>query len=468
MLVEVAAVLFLAEFLARPARALVSKRVASLVGTPTLVLLVFMPLLLVGARSGFNTTNLCGPGPGTGDSDCAQPPEEMLAYTANHVVNLELPAGPVGAQGAVALKGRQLAAAVEAWRNQSAVQGTQSGPVDLQVWEGGWPASQPGPCGTVKPDLNGDRLAPTANSWCQVWFPPSLGGVEWKQVARLAGAKTGAVASAYRSNGRLAVAYSRPNGVWLAEAPSWRPQRLLDVRARSVKLVALAGGDLALGAIVAAQGRSRLELLRSYGDRWSRPVMIEAQSGLTLVAGGSQLALLFRDGGGRLMLERRSGSLVLLEHRSFGAAARAALGNLRGGSIGVAVAAPWPADALRLKIFRVGSHGLVPLTSEKLSLKAGTGNNLDLNQGGPVGVIQTGAVTRALFAGFQRGHVGVHVAMSIWLKKGQAVFGSDWPRWAALKREPESVMTYGRPPTHWMTFTLMLGQPPALQLAHEN
>lgn len=461
IVVEVVAALFLAVFLARAARAILVGRLAPLARAPLFVLLALVPLLAVGAKSGFGSTDYCGP-PGCGPS-----PEQAMAYTANHVVNVTLASGPAGAQGAIALKGRRLAAVIEAWRVTPTVQPPPPGPTDLVIWEGRWSASQLGPCGMTEPGLNGDVLAARTNSWCDVSDPASHGGTGWKEAARFKGVKVRAVAIAYRSSGSLAVAYSNSGGVWLAMAPLWRPQRVLGRRAVSIKLVSLEDGDLALAAIVPRAGYSELQLIRSYGSRWSGTISGTARPELFMISGTSQVALLFRDDDGRLVLERRTKALALLERKTFAARARGALGNLRGDAIGVAIAAPLRGRSELLEISRIDRRGLELLTRERLLIgDSNRGNGkLALDRDRLVGVTQTGKVVRALYAGFPYGHIAPHVAMSIWLKEGRVEFAADWPRWGVIEAKQEEMTVFGKPPGRWTSFDLTLGQPPERQLA---
>lgn len=464
MAIEVATVLILAAFLARPARALLRGRLQPLASALMFVFLALVLLGAVSARSGFSATNLCGPGP-----SCGPDPEEVLAYTSNQVVDLELPDGPAAAPAAVALQGRRLAAVTEGWKNPTSGQSSKHGQAGIDVWEVHWSRAQRGPCGAVAPGVIQEGLSRRTSPACQIWFASNPGGVVWKRVARLEGARASALAASYLPGGRLVVAYSRMGGIWLVSAPAWNPRRVLAGRAGSLRLVALRGGDLALAATVHRAGRPELELIRSHGDRWSQPVAVEAQPGPKLVAGAAQLALLYRDRGGRLMLERRAESnLSLLERRSFGTAARGALGNLRGDALGLAVATPLPGKELRLRTFRIEPEGLVPVTSETFNPRSRLGLRFDTEPASLTGVIQTGSVVRALYGGFPRGHVSVHVAMTLWLRRKNAVFVSDWPRWAAIVRSPELMKSYEQPPTRWTSFDLVLGQPPERQLQSER
>jgi hypothetical protein len=468
ILVEIGAVLFVTVFLARAARAILVGRLAPLAGAPLFALLALAPILAVGAKSGFSSTALC-----TFPGGCGTSPEQVMEYTSGHPVGVILPVGPTGSQGAVALKGRRLAAAVEVWKTQPKLeQPPRPGPVNLEVWEGSWSTSQPGPCGSLKRGLNGDPLAPRTNTWCKVLAPRSHRGTSWREVVRIEGTKTGAVAAAYRSDGRLVVAFSRSGGVYIAESPSWQPSRLLAGRAEAVRLAALPGGELALAAIVSRPGGSVLELTRSRVGRWSRPISVAARPGLELVAGRSQIVLVFRDREGRLVLERRRDDLPLLEHRTFGIHTRAALGNLRGGRIGVAIADPLRGHALRLKLYRVSRKTLIPLTQERVSTYEPaavqtTTLNADVTvkvaQERLAGVVQTGGIVRALYGGFLHGQTTKHVLVSLWLYKGRLVFAPDWPRWAVLAQEPEGTTDFGKT-THWTSFALTLFQPPEQQL----
>jgi hypothetical protein len=469
ILVEVVAVFLLAVFLARAARVILVGRLAPLGRAPLFALLVLAPLLAVGAKSGFSSTALCTP-----SGSCGLDPEQMLEYTSGHPVGVDLPIGPVGSQGTVALKGRRLAAAIEVWKKQPKSEQTpHPGPVELEVWEGRWSSSQPGPCGAMKPGLNGDLLAPRTNTWCAALTRRSHRGTSWREVARLGGAKTGAVAVAYRSTGSLAVAFSRSSGVYIAEAPSWRPKRLLAKSARSVRLAPLPGGDLSLAAIVSRAGGPELELSRSYAERWSPPISISAQPGLNMVSGSSQIALIFRDRAGRLVLERRTDKLALIEHRTFGIRTRGALGVLRGGHIGVAIADPLRGLALQLRLYRVSGKTTVLLTEERVPTYkrhavATTTLTRDLSvrveQKRLIGVMQTGQVVRALYGGIMHGHTTKHVLVSLWLSDREIGFASDWPRSAVLKQRLEEETTYGKPAAHWLSFTLTLFQPPTVQL----
>jgi len=470
ILVEIGAVLFLAVFLARAARAILVGRLAPLARAPLFALLALSPMLAVGAKSGFSSTALC-----TFPGGCGSSPEQVMEYTSGHPVAVILPVGPTGSQGAVALKGRRLAAAIEVWKTQPKFeQPPRPGPVNLEVWEGSWPISQPGPCGVLTRGLNGDPLAPRTNNWCRALAPSSHRGASWREVVHLEGAKTGAVAAAYRSNESLVVAFSRSGGVYIAESPSWRPRRLLAGRAEAVRLASLPGGELALAAIVSRPGGSALELTRSRAGRWSRPISVAARPGLELVAGGSQIALIFRDREGRLALERRSDDLSLLEHRTFGMHTRAALGNLRGGRIGVAIADPLRGHALQLKLYRVGRKTLILLTQERVSTyKPAAVQTTTLNADVTVkvaqerltGVVQTGRIVRALYGGLMHGHTTKHVLVSLWLYEGRLVFASGWPRWAVLAQRANEETTTGKPTVRWTSFDLTLFQPPARQLA---
>lgn len=471
IVVETGTVLVLSVFLVRSARAVLPPGLAPLARAPMLVVLALTLLLAVTAKSGFSSTDLCTP---TGY--CGPPPETLIAWTTGHPVNVSLLTGPAGSQGAVALKGRRLAFVTSSWRKQkrggAVLRESRKGPVDLAVWEGRWPVSQPGPCGaTSSPSM--DRLAPTTQTDCDILYPRSHPGTSWRVVARLPEPKAGAVAIAYRSNGRLAIAYSRPGGVYVAEAPSWRPERLLDTRAESIRLAPLAGGDLVLAAIVSRPGGSELELSRSHGERWSRPISIAARPGLNMVSGSSQIALTFRDRTGQLVLERRTDNFALLEHRSFGVHTRAALGTLRGGEIGIAVADPLRGHALQLRLYRVSRKTVILLTQERVSTyKPGAMQTATLTADVTVkvaqerltGVVQTGRVVRALYGGLLHGHTTKHVLVSLWLYEGRLVFASDWPRWATLVSRSEKEQTFGRPTAGWTSFNLILFQPPARQL----
>ena len=470
ILVEIGAVLFLAVFLARAAKAILVGRLAPLARVPLFAFLLLAPLLAVGAKSGLSSTDLCSP-----RGYCGPEPEQVVEFTRGHPVNVSLLAGPAGSKGAVALKGRRLAVAIEVWKTQPRSQSPSSGPVNLEVWEGRWSTSQPGPCGERRSGPNGDPLAPRTNSWCEVLSPRSHRGTSWREEALLEGVKTGAVAVAYRSNGSLVVAYSRPGGVYVAEGPSWRPKRLLATSAESVRLVPLPGGDLVLAAIVSRPVASRLELTSSNAERWSRPISVAAQPGLDMVSGGSQIALTFRDRAGRLVLERRTYDLALLEHRTFGAHTRAALGTLRGGKIGVAVADPLRGHALQLKLFRVSRRAVSLLTRERLATYGRVGivsasttttrvQRTQVDRERLIGVVQTGRVVRALYGGHSYGHTAEHVAVSFVLYEGGLAFASDWPRWAVLQQRPESEWQAGKPPVRWTSFNLTLFQPPELQL----
>lgn len=470
ILVEVVAVFLLAVFLARAARVVLVGRLAPLGRAPLFALLVLAPLLAVGAKSGFSSTNLCGP-----EGFCGMDPEQFMEFTSSRPVNVDLLEGPAGSQGAVALQGRRLAAAIEVWKTPTMPHlPPRSGPVNLEVWEGRWSASEPGPCGVMKPGMNGDPLAPRTNTWCEVISRRSHRGTSWREVARFEGAKAGAVAAAYRSSGSLVVAYSRPSGVYLAAGPSWRPKRVLVESARAIRLASLPHGDLALAAIVSRPGGSKLELSRSRGARWSQPISVVAQPGLNMVSGGSRIALIFRDRAGRLVLERRADDLALLDHRTFGAHARAALGNLRGGKIGVAVADPISGRALRLRLFRVSRDTLVPLTRERLSTREPTAiplsptsttglQKVQVYKKTLSGVVQTGRVVRALYSGDSYGHVSEHVVVWFPFGEGRIAFASDWPRWAVLRQTPERQTVFKKPDLRWTSFDLTLFQPPAAQ-----
>ena len=478
IVLETGAALVLAVFLARPTRAVVSARFASLARLPVFLLLALFPILAMSAKSGFSRTTLCWP-----ENYCGPDPDQVIEFTSGHPVNVSLLQGPAGSQGAVALDGRRLAVAASSWRKQTTggaeLSGFRKGPVDLAVWEGRWPASLPGPCGRLpRPDM--DRLAPMTQTDCDVLYPPSHRGAVWREVARVEGAKVGAVAIAYRSDDRLAIAYSRPDGIYFAEAPSWRPERLLDTRAESIRLAPLPGGDLALAAIVTRPGGSELELIRTRGGRWSRPISVAARPELSMVSTGSQVVLLFRDRQSRLVLERRTDGLALLEHRTFGVRTCGALGNLRGDEIGVAIADPLRGHALRLRLFRVSRGEVALLTRERLAiygpgviattpttLAAGI-QKAQVYSPRPAGVVQTGQVVRALYAGSPHGHTAEHVALSFWLEKGGLAFASDWPRWVVLEQKPESDTTFGKPSAHWTSFNLTLFQPPERQLVNEK
>ncbi|MGD0167678.1 MAG: hypothetical protein ABSC51_10410 [Gaiellaceae bacterium] len=457
--VEVGTVLLLAVFLARSGRKVLRGRFAPLAGAPMFVFLALVPMLAVAAKSGFSSTNTwtCG------FDFCGPSPDEVIMETANHEVHIGLPTGPPGAAGAVAISGRRLAVAIEVWRKQSSqppwsAGAMSSGPVDLELWEARWSATQPGPCGRAdNPSLNPDRLSPDALDWCQAGSAPAV-----KKVASFA--KTPVSAVAYRSDGRLALVYSRAGAVWLAQAPSWRSQRLLEAGARSIRLASLPDGDLALAAIVSRAGRSELELLRSFGDRWSQPLVEPAQPGLSLAAGSVQIALLFRDSFGRLVFERRSIALALRERRSFGARDIGALGNLRGGEIGVAVSRSLRRSSFELRIFRAGRGGLKLLSRE--TLVVGSRNYLespyrvDVRRGQLAGVVQTGRVVRALYGGVPYGHTAARVAMSIYYRKGRLAFATDWPRWAVLQQDMGETTMWGKVTARWTNFDLTLAQPP--------
>lgn len=474
ILVEVVAVFLLAGVFARAAKAILVGRLSSLARAPIFALLVLAPLLAVGAKSGFSSTALCMfPG------FCGAEPEQMLEYTSGHPVGVSLLAGPVGSQGAAALKGRQLAAAIEVWKTQPKSEQTpHPGPVELEIWEGRWPPSEPGPCGAIKPGLNGDLLAPRTNTWCDVLKPRSHRGTSWRKEAVLEGAKTGAVAVAFRSDGSPVAAFSRPGGVYIAESPLWQPKRLLASGAESVRLAPLPGGELALAAIVSRPGGSELELSRTYGERWSRPIPVAARPGLNMVSGSSQIAFTFRDRTGRLVLERRTDNLALLAHRSFGVHTRAALGTLRGGEIGVAVADPLRGHALRLRLFRVDRGALILLTRERVPTTTPTGvttmtpiaaatashvQKTQVDEDSLTGVIQTGRVARALYSGDYFGHTTEHLELSFRLNEGSLAFTSDWPRWAVLRQTPERQTVFKKPDLRWTSFDLTLFQPPAAQ-----
>jgi hypothetical protein len=472
ILAEVGAVLFLAVFLTRAAKAILLGRLAPLARAPIFVLLVIAPLLAVGAKSGFGSTNLCGL-----EGYCGMSPESTIGFTLNHEVNVYLPSGPARAKGAVALRGRRLAAVIETWRTPPTEQPPPPGPTDLVVLESRWLASQRGPCGAQQPGPNGDRLAPRTRNWCDVTDPSGYRGASWREAARFDAKKVRAVAIAYRSSGNLAVAYSKPGGVWLASAPLWRPRLLLSTSAVSVRLVSLDNDDLALAAIVIRSGGPRLELLRTYGNRWSRTISVAAQPGLSMTSSASQVALLFRDRGGRLVLERRTPTLALLGRKTFGLHARGALGNLPGNAIGLAVSTPLRKSVLFLRIFRIGRRGLDPLAQEQLLLPSHSAvipvttvtapisdKAVNLRTEQLAGVIQTGRVVRALYGGHPYGHTVGHVAMSAWLSEGRLAFASDWPRWAALDGRQQETLSLGKVTARWTVFGLSLGQPPELQL----
>jgi hypothetical protein len=465
ILVEVGAVLLLTVSLPRAAKTIFTRRLAPLAGAPTFALLVLVPLLAVGAKSGLSSTDLCTP-PGY----CGPSPEDVIAYAINNPVNVDLGSGPAGAQGAVALMGRHLAAAIETWRTKPTTQPSSPGPTDLVVWEASWSAAQQGPCGVRKPGPGGNPLAPRTNGWCDAQSPSSHRGTSWQKVARFDGAKMSAVAVAYRSNGRLAVAYSKPGGVWLAEAPSWRPKRLLDGKAVSVKLVPLAHGDLALAAIVSRSGQSELELVCSRGGRWSEAISETARPGLSMVSGASQLALLFRDAGGRLVLERRTKALAPLERRTFGPRTLGALGNLRGGEIGLALDAPLRRHHSLLSVYRIDHSGRKLLARERLLtnrnsvINPTSENRLDLKRKQLAGVVQTGRVVRALYGGYQHGHTKAHVVVTVSLWGGRMEFASDWPRWATLDLNTEQEQEFKKPTERWTAFRLTLSQPFEAQL----
>lgn len=473
ILVEVGAVLLLAVFLVRATRTILAGRLAPLARAPIFALLVLAPILAVGAKSGLSSTDLCTP-----SGSCGLDPEQVIEFTSGHPVNVSLLAGPAGSQGAVALKGRRLAFVASAWRKQTKgtreMEATGKRPVDLAVWEGRWPASLPGPCGATM-SLTMDRLAPKTEASCDILDPRSHPGTYWKIVASLPESKARAVAIAYRSNGRLAVAYSRPGGVYIAESPSWRPKRVLATGAESVRLVPLAGGDLALAAIVSGPGGSELELSRSYIGHWSRSISVVAQPGLSMVSGGSQIALVFRDRAGRLVLERRTDDLALLQRRSFSTRARGALGSLRGGKIGVAVADPLRGHALRLRLFRASGKALILLARERVStykpvaipITSATTTGVyqtQVDRKTLTGVVQIGRVVRALYDGNSYGHAAEHVFVSFYLGEGRPAFVSDWPRWAVLQQTTQEETRFRKPDLRWTSFNLILFQPPAAQL----
>lgn len=466
ILVELGAVLLLAVFLARAARTIFVGRLAPLAGAPIVALLVLVPLLAVGAKSGFSSTDLCTP-PGY----CGPSPEDVIGYALNNPVDVDLGSGPAGARGAVALKGRRLAAAIETWRTKPTTQPPPRGPTDLVVWEARWSAAQKGPCGVTEPGPGGNPLSPRTNGWCDVESPSSHRGTSWQKVARFDGAKVGAVAVAYRSNGRLAVAYSKPGGVWLAEAPSWRSKRLLDGKAVSVKLAPLAHGDLALAAIVSRSDRSALELIRSHGESWSQAISETARPGLSMVSGASQLALLFRDAAGRLVLERRTKALAPLERRTFNPRTLGALGNLRNGKIGLALDAPLRRHNSLLSVYRIDHSGRELVTRERLLtnrngvINATSEDHLDLKRKQLAGVVQTGRAVRALYGGYQHGHTKAHVALTIFLWRGRKEFAADWPRWVALDLETQAEQQFKKPTVRRTAFRITLGQPSEAQLA---
>jgi hypothetical protein len=465
MLIEIGAVLFQTVFLVRVAGAVLVGRLAPLARAPLFALLVLAPLLAVGTKSGFSSTDLCPP-----DNYCGPSPEMVMEITANHAVYVVMPSGPSGAQGAVALRGRRLAAAIETLRTDSPTRSTASSPTDVVVWEGRWSASQPGPCGAVKPGLSLDRLAPTTNAWCEARGAASHRGASWRRVARLRGEKVGAVAIAYQSNGSLAVAYSRRDGVWFAAAPSWHPRRLLDKRASALKLVSLQGGDLALAAIVSRAGRSELELTRSHGKSWSRSISESARPGLSMASNGSQLALLFRDGVGRLVLERRARTLALLERKTFSERSRGALGNLRGGEIGLAISTSLQRRVVALRIFRISRAGINLLTRERLSIGAASSysptekQRVHLEEKQLAGVVQTGEVVRALYGGHLFVQTAKHVVLAYFGDSESVAFASDWPRWAALARTQSEEINAGKARVRKTEFELTLAQPPEQQL----
>ena len=337
------------------------------------------------------------------------------------------------------------------------------GPVELVVVETRWSLSARGPCGRQPAYPDWDRLAPTTNNGCGMFNTSIQPGVSWRVAKRLERAKAGAVAIAYRSDDRIAIAYSRPDGVWLAEAPSWRPQRLLDTNAVSIRLTALPGGELALAAVVPRRGGSQLELLRTRSGRWTEPVIaaVGVRSELTVVSRGEQTVLLYRDRRNRLVLERRSRALALLGRRPFAARSSGALGALRGDRVGIAIAAPLAGGATLLEIYRTRERVLEPLTRERLPSS---------NHSRPerlFGVAQTGSVVRALFGHGNAYHPAGHIAVSFWTTHSSGEFASDWPRWAILEVRSTGTMTSGRIEKS-TEFDLHLAQPPELQLAGED
>jgi hypothetical protein len=192
-----------------------------------------------------------------------------------------------------------------------------------------------------------------------------------------------------------------------------------------------------------------------------------------MVSGSSQIALIFRDRAGRLVLERRTDKLARIEHRTFGVRTRGALGVLRGGHIGVAIADPLRGLALQLRLYRVSGKTTVLLTKERVPTYkphavATTTLTRDLSvrveQERLIGVMQTGEVVRALYGGIMHGQTTKHVLVSLWLNREEIGFASDWPRSAVLGQRPEEETTYGTPAAHWLSFTLTLFQPPAAQL----
>jgi hypothetical protein len=457
-LIEAGTVLLLAVFLARPARTILPRRLVPLVSAPLFALFVLVALLAVAAKSGWSSTDICPP-----DNYCGPPYEELIAYTANHEVSVDGVFGPAGEQGAVALKGRRLALVASTWRNMGlGIGGSEKGPVDLVVVETRWSLSARGPCGRQPAYLDWDRLAPTTNNGCGMFNTPIQEGVSWRVVKRLERARAGAVAIAYRSDGRIAIAYSRPDGVWLAGAPSWRPQRLLDTNAVSISLTALPGGELALAAVVPRRGGSQLELLRTRSGRWKEPIIaaVGVRSELMMVSRGEQTVLLYRDRRNRLVLERRNRALALLARRSFAARSSGALGALRGDGVGIAIAAPLAGSATLLEIYRTRDGALERLTSERLPSS---------NHSQPkrlFGVAQTGSVVRGLFGHGTAYHPAGHIAVSFWTARG-GEFASDWPRWAILEVRPTATMSSGRIEKS-TEFDLHLAQPPERQLVGED
>ncbi|MGD0274076.1 MAG: hypothetical protein ABSB96_10155 [Gaiellaceae bacterium] len=458
-LIEAGTVLILAVFLARPARTISPRRLVPLASAPMFVLFALVPLLAVTAKSGWSSTDICPP-----DDYCGPSYEEVIAYTANHEVSMDGVFGPAGEQGAVALKGKRLAFVASTWRNMGlGMTGPEKGPVDLVVVETRWSLSARGPCGRQPVYLDWDRLAPTTNNGCQVLNTPTQPGVSWRVVRRLERAKAGAVAIAYRSDGRIAIAYSRPDGVWLAEAPSWRPQRLLDTTAVSIRLTALPGGELSLAAVAPRRGGSQLELLRTRNGRWTEPVIaaVGVRSELMMVSRGEQTVLLYRDRSNRLVLDRRSRALALLARRPFAALSSGALGALRGDGVGIAIAAPLANGATLLEIYRTRGKALEPLTRERLP----SSNHSESER--LFGVAQTGSVVRALFGHGNAYHPAGHIAVSFWTASGGGEFASDWPRWAILEVRSTGTMNSGRMEKS-TEFDPHLAQPPERQLLNEN
>ncbi len=464
-LIEVGAVLLVAVFLVRPARALLNGRLSPLASVWLIGLVAFAPLLAASAKSGLSSTTICSV---THYYEfCPTPVEQVVATSAGHEVEVSVRPAPAGASGAVALEGRRLAFAGLVWKkDQSNAYAPSAGPTEIEVWQAHWAVDQGGPCGRWPGWSHDDPLAGRTAGGCGFLQTDTWVGmkphdrVPWRNVASFRAANKGAIALTYAPSGRLALAFSRSGGIWVAEAPAWRARRLLTMSATALRLASSDDGALLLAAVVPVPDGGRLMLLRKKNDQW-QPIdqqEVAARSELELVAKGFQVDLLYRDRLSRLVLEQRNPKLSLLNRRFFLGNSVGAIGALRGDEIGLALTRPPAGGKTLLSIYRMRKGGMILSSVERLKLPAG-------EQGEAVrllGVVQTGRVVRALFGPAKSYHPSGHVLYSFWALAGTG-FVADWPRWAVVSERPMEAMSQGRKAS-WSQPAVIVGQPPARQL----